>query len=233
MLYILLKQKESFINKNKWAVIQFDNRPLTDEYKLLVEKNKEYCKKHNYTHIFEESKYENIPPYWIKVFMANDILTTKHENNEYLYDGIFWIDTDAVIHNHDIPIHMLSNKSFFCSPDPDYLGPSNFNAGVWGVRNTEQGRAILNEWIQLYNNIKSNWTKNGDSWSGNGEWAGEIYEQGAFNKFILNSEKYKDNIEIFPYQKFQSINLDKSDIFTLHFSLKRNDALKDYINIIK
>jgi hypothetical protein len=104
-------------NNQKWLVIQYDDRDLSNHpYNKLIKVNKEYCKLYNLDYIFIGSNYSNYPPYWVKVKILHDFIN----NNKYKhYDGFIWIDSDAVFSNKHKNILSLLNKeqSFYISPD--------------------------------------------------------------------------------------------------------------------
>ncbi len=232
ILTILLKIKEPF-DTTKWAIVQYDDRKLSKEYEKLVKLNEEYCKKHNYDHYLLISGYNHVPPYWAKIFACRDILNKKDKNNNYIYDGILWLDTDAVVHNQNVLLHTVSNKDFFCSPDPP-LWNGKLNAGVFGLKNSTYGRKICDYWLELYDNIKSEWRKENNKWISSGGWAGDTYEQGSFVDNILENNKYKNHIDILPYTRLQGIDVNKEqDVFVLHFSGSRNKELNDYLDNLK
>jgi hypothetical protein len=205
-------------------VLQYDNRPLDDSYSELIKINKRYCEKHNYEYKFIDTYYD-LPVYWIKVHLLNEILKTN------VYHGIFWLDTDACIYNPTIKLEnlMLENKSFYLSPD-NKLWDSPFNAGVFMVLNTEMGREIIDEWMKCYND--KDWSKDiNNKFSTKGKWGGEVYEQGSFVKNIL--PKYYNAIHIFNWTFFQTFYSD-IDIFTLHFaSYQKKNQIPSFLDFKK
>jgi len=208
-----------------WAIVQYDNRELDEHSKIILEKNKLYCKKHGYTHIFETKHYD-LPPWWIKVFLVKQIIETKK------YKGVLWLDTDAVIHRHDISLDdfLIDGVSFYYSSDIPlwHVITSTdgvFNAGVWLVVNDTNGRQILETWSLSYNS--SDWNKNGDKWTTKGKWAGDTYEQGALIKYVI--PKFHDTMREYPWQVFQSFR-PGPNTFVLHFSGDMSDTLLPIYN---
>ena len=204
-----------------WAVVQYDNRPLNKSLELLVQKNKEYCAKHNYKYIFETKEY-NLPPYWIKVKLAQDLLKK--------YKGVFWLDSDAVIQD-SVPFTALVKEGrsfYYCKDAPKF--PSKFNAGVWLVLNDTIGRSLLDDWLKSYD--KTKWHRFPDGkWVSSGNWSGETYEQGAFIKFI--EPKYRKSLYKYNWRKFQSVEINK-EAFTLHFAGEyEEENLPAYIKTLK
>jgi len=193
-----------------WAIVQYDNRPLNDKYTKLMERNKQYCGKHGYDHIFISQEYD-IPPYWRKVKVVQDTLPK--------YEGILWLDTDATVYNIDKPLTSFrkEGKSFYYSPDGPLLS-SEMNAGVWLVLNDEIGKDIMDEWFNSYS--PDNWIRENTKWTSKGDWAGYTYEQGAFVKLV--KPVYTQALEIHPWQTFQSFE-PSPEAFTFHFAGELED----------
>lgn len=190
-----------------WLIVQYDNRHIQDEYVRLIDLNKQYCKRHDYEYMLETTPYD-MPPWWIKVKLVRDLLHTNR------YKGVLWLDTDAVIHNHALPIEklLIQGKSFYyCADCPVWT--SEFNAGVWLVTNDTMGNTIMDTWINSYS--PNDWTKKDNKWTSSGAWAGSTYEQGAFVKYV--KPLFETSIYIYPWQVFQSYE-PENDTFSLHFA---------------
>jgi hypothetical protein len=198
-----------------WAILQYDNRPLTEDFKGLQKLNKEYCAMHGYKYYFFNTRC-SIPPWWCKVVLANYLLRDKS------IDGILWLDMDAVV-NTILPISVFlkSGKSFYFSSDPPGWH-AIFNAGVWMVKNTMDGRAIMRAWLKCYN--PTNWTFDGKTWTTPGKFAGETYEQGAFRKWILPAYRYK--LYKYDWEYFQSYDTTLEGVYIYHFA---GPTFKTYI----
>ena len=216
------------IDGNKtWAVVQYDNRPVPDQYKPFIEINKEYCKTHGYEYIFKTDEYD-MPPYWIKVKLCLDLLNTNK------YKGLLWLDTDAVIYDCKKSLDDFTSD-FTISRDP--WGNSALldhdkvlNTGIWIVRSKE----IMNDWFNQYK--KEKWIKTNGHWNIDPKlpefergWAGINYEQGSFTYIV--APKY--NININPSSLLSHWNPTKGS-FTGHFykalpHFEKNDT-KYYID---
>lgn len=107
---------------------------------------------------------KEVEPHWQKLFAVQAALQEGCQH-------AVWLDTDAIVHTSE-PRRLLeafpAGTSFFSNADPPAIYtmrffrgmPSNwnpatqpvqpFNAGVWGVRNTARGRALMDAWIGLY-----------------------------------------------------------------------------------
>ena len=201
-------------NSRTWLIIQYDDRPIDKNDTELIRRNKAYAKKHGYHYNFINTGYTNLPPYWRKVAIAKDLLETD------LYKGIMWLDTDAVIFNMDISLDSVGDtaKHFFKATNS--AGNKIFNAGVWTVKNTKQGKAIMKKWLELYD--PSKWKHVGKNWSTEGEWAGDDYEQGAFAYRIVPLHGANINTVKEPF--FQGVypgeghkGNDSKDVFVYHF----------------
>ena len=103
---------------------------------------------------------------------------------------------------------------------------SPFNAGVWVVANTRIGRALMAQWVRVYNETASkHWVRdpNGKhtgqddlSWQclqpderNKGktrpcDFSKEHYEQGAFVHHVLTHPKFKQHIRLVPWRVLQS-----------------------------
>jgi hypothetical protein len=194
-----------------WAIVQYDNRPLNDKYKKLVERNRRYCEKYGYDHIFISQEYD-LPPYWRKVKVVQDTLPK--------YEGVLWLDTDATVYNMDKSLDSFRKvgKSFYCSPDGP-LWNAEMNAGAWLVINDETGRGVMNKWFSSYS--PDDWVReNPTKWTSKGDWADSTYEQGAFIKLVM--PVYGPTLEIHPWQTFQSFK-PSPEAFTFHFAGELKD----------
>lgn len=192
----------------KWAIVQYDDRKLMPEDKGLINRVAHYAKKWAHDHIVKTSGYEDISPYWRKVFLVKEILGSGN------YKGILWLDTDATPYNMDIDLNSLveEGKHFYKSED-NTPGNRGFCAGVWFVLNTDIGKEILSKWAEVYKPDK--WRKNGNGkWRGNGEWAGANFEQGAFIDTIIPT--YRDSLKDYDEKFLQSLE-PRPEAFILHF----------------
>ena len=214
--------KTNKTNKTKqFVVIQYDNRKLYKRVSALTKINEQYCLLHGYKYLFVTKHYD-LPPYWIKVKLMQELLQTNK------YKGILWLDTDAVIHNFYMTLDDICkpNKSMYYCPDcPKWVGP--FNAGVFLILNTHHGNRIVNDWLKLYDSTK--WKNNDGAWTTDGKWAGIDYEQGSFIHFLI--KKYKHYIHQHQWRLFQSFDIDdceqlKHTIFTYHFVVAGGDKGK-------
>jgi hypothetical protein len=190
-----------------WAIVQYDNRPLDTDTKALVARNKSYCDKHGYTHIFETKKYD-LPPYWIKVKLVQETLMSRR------FSGVLWLDSDAVVHDQEKRLDELvvPNKSFYyCADAP--VWDSAFNAGVWLVLNDAMGNTIMESWMGAYD--PTTWNEKGGKWTSTGVWAGPTYEQGAFLEYIM--PRYDQYMHKYPWSFFQSYEAVPTN-FAMHFA---------------
>lgn len=193
-----------------WIIIQADDRPLSKDYMRAINVNKRYAAKHGYEYIFDASKSQSLPPYWVKVDMAYKVMKSFPNCK-----GVLWLDTDAFIVRQEMKIdNIFPNDSYdmVIAPDPPNIGPAPGNTGVWAVRNTEGGQEILKDWLNTYSpkywrNVNNNWV------AVNTQWARSGYEQGEFGDKVL--PEHKDHIYIAPWRVLQN---DKNDpeTFTIH-----------------
>jgi len=216
----------------RWAVLQYDNRILDNNFEELVKRNRAYAKKHDYEYVYKKTGYDYITPYWTKVKIVKELMReTIPGTKTHRYKGILWLDTDAVIidQKKSLDDFFTGGNSFIACPDPPsflqyFTGP--FNAGVWAVKNDKNGREIVNEWMEKYDSKK--WFLEKGKWKTRGTWAGVDYEQGAFSKHIL--PKYKRWIKILPWYVFQARSDERSTYtFTIHFAAGLKEYIPDFI----
>jgi len=208
-----------------YAVLQYDNRPLSEEYLILQKSNRDYCERHGYDYLFYQRTFD-IPPYWVKVLLVRHILLTGR------YKGVLWLDTDAVIHNSSLSLYGLTRlKSdrfhfYYSADNPRWSSP--FNAGVFLVRNTRIGRHIMDTWLNAYNPLL--WTNDVDlGWYTEGDWAGPNYEQGAFVEQVM--PVYQQYMCCLPAEVLQGTEISPS-AFTLHFAAKLKQFIPDYLKTL-
>lgn len=183
----------------RFCLLQYTSNPRSSYWQLLLH-NAKYCRGHPRCRLHQEFREDtSVPGYWKKVFMVDMALRGVGEER---CDLVMWLDRDAVISNHN------ENFSFFWHHDMHIgMEGSRINAGVFAVRNTERGRHIIADWVAVYNGpARARWSFNGSGFDRPGDserpkwactgcaWAGEEYEQGAFEKIVL--PKHADAIFI-------------------------------------
>jgi hypothetical protein len=108
---------------------------IGDKYKEVVkygiQTRKDYCKKHNYDYIDDESVYDSSREVeWSKI-----LIIQKYINQ---YDFIVWIDADTFIMNEDITLESLI-KMYLEGENKDLMytvGHNWVNNGIMFIRNT-------------------------------------------------------------------------------------------------
>jgi hypothetical protein len=143
----------SYNINQKWLVIQYDDRDLTNHpYNKLVNINKEYCKLYNLDYTFINKGYDNYSPYWVKVKILHDYINDDKYKH---YDGFIWIDTDAVFSNKDKNILSLTNDthSLYISPDTiTYNLSTQLETDIYD-NNLKLHHALLFTILNNFNNI--------------------------------------------------------------------------------
>jgi len=128
------------------------------------------------------SKDSNISTYWRKVHAVKECLKNKN------CDSCIYLDSDAAVVPGNFSKQkssLLGDKDFAFAPD---WGRDRMNAGVFQVKNSEQGKKIVDFWLQQES---KKWRKLSDgtfACESNGKkcaWAGPEYEQGAFIKKVI------------------------------------------------
>lgn len=210
------------------ALVQYDDRNI-NVFRPLILKNQEYCKTHNIQYIFIEKGYEDYPPWWRKVFIIRDLLSS--------YDSILWVDSDACIVGKTHFKNLFNEKHFVMSPNPPPLKinilsflSASFCAGVWAVKNSLQGISIINSWCKCYD--LTLWKKENNLWISTGEYGGHAYEQGSFQIQIL--KKYKKFIEQKQYWILNHLPqypefYNKTDTFAVHFWKNNSNFIQEWI----
>ena len=119
----------------------------------------------------------------LKVAAVRDVLQLRFPNSgvERVFSGgALWLDSDAVVVDVAQPIDSLfvtrGGRSFLYAADPEPVRYSDFNAGVWLVRNTPGGREVMESWLAQFH--PEQWTRGAEGkWSSYAPWAGLAYEQ--------------------------------------------------------
>lgn len=218
--------------------VTFDTRPELPFVELHNESVRRFCKRGGHTYLFlPDSPPKGVHMYWHKLFVVQKAL---RENPTH--DYVFWLDSDTVIAKPDYDM----NELFVANPFADIIIArdestlsffrlnymTNFtmdvevlNAGVFIVRNSETGRAFIDDCIhELLKNKEKCYN---ESTGGlNGFWAGLCYEQGVMNELIKS--KYAANTAIVPNYFFMNTRhcTPEKNTFILHLNGRSEDARK-------
>ncbi|MDM9626476.1 hypothetical protein QTL95_11250 [Rhizobium sp. S152] len=195
----------------KIAVIQFDDRPIEvlAHVATLIGRNAQYAKQHGYEYAFVNRLGMDIPPFWAKPHIAKHYLNAG-------YDAVLWLDTDAVVHDIDMPVdRFFSNDEVFVYSSDNPVWRSPFNAGVFMCRG-QRGLELMTEWAALY--PPDLWEKTGQQWiCRDPRWAGPAYEQGSFVTHMLPKYALSGLLKRLPWEVLQAPFPMKGS-FTLHFA---------------
>jgi hypothetical protein len=204
-------------------IIQYDDRDV-NQFNALIEKNKEYCKEKGYDYKFFSKGYENVPPYWRKVFLVKEFLN--------FYSVVVWVDTDAaIVSNEAVDTLFRPQTHFAFSPNPNLLHLSMldmlsapFCAGVWAVKSTPQGKTIMDYWSNSYNPKK--WSLKDGKWIADCPYGGYCYEQGSFEIYIYRTANFNAWLSQWEHHKLNYLPRDDhamvdhlcpSSIFAVHY----------------
>lgn len=165
--------------------------------------NKLYCEKHGYDYIQSENEISDLPPYWMRVNDAYNIMKSDK------YDVIVYLDLDAVFFDFSTPIEAFLNNDYniYIGRDPPNGITNDFNnlvnTGCFIIKNNDWSRGFMREWLNacvdddssIAGVCKNDWNFNGKKWNCKDcKWAGIKYEQGMFANLYLsnikNSQKY-------------------------------------------
>ena len=200
----------------KVAMLQIEDR-VDPFFEWCIQLNTLYCKKHKFDHIILRKGPIDKPAYWWKVSVFLDLM--RQDN----YDIICWMDSDSFVYNQDVDLRDFfntTNQIMVVAPDPVGWG-SNFMAAVYMVKNNDKGKEIFTDWLNCFNPEK--WEKLEDnSWqyTGDGEWAGDDYEQGAFARLMM--PKFKKYLKVVPWYVFHETNCKSPNVNCWSIHLPRH-----------
>ena len=219
-----------------YAIVQYEDRPLGD-FEPLVKQNKLYAEKYGIRHILLTKGFENLPPWWRKVFVIRELLSK--------FDAILWVDSDAAIVGNYHFKDLFAGMDFVLSPNPPMLGSESlsmfsapFCAGVWAVKNSSRGVTIMNRWCEIFN--RNLWVHENSTWKHTkGLYAGIAYEQGAFEvniwrcadfyPWILN--KCSRILNYLPLENSKVVGKScPSDVFAVHYWKGNRSHIRQHWN---
>lgn len=198
--------------------------------------NEDYCKEHGYTFVVRTSGYDDIPPWWRKVFLLRDLMDDYPQVDYYM-----WMDSDAAfVKQRYIPIGTLFDERdgilhIGKDPVPEHSGV--YNAGVFAIKNNSLGREFVKDWVSRYDS--STWCRSADSgcdltlvlgeWKTSGGWAGPTFEQGVMNA-LAASEKYSPHVVGYDLAYFSELDPTKVS-FVRHLMGKSTKERQEYFNL--
>jgi hypothetical protein len=234
---LILDNNEKCINNKtmKGLFLQYDDRnPLWCT--KLVARNKEAAQRLGFEYLYlHESEFDNISPYWRKVFLVDKYLNLD-------YECIVWADTDAVLINEiefekclceDFAMAFSSNPGIFRKEWwPLRIWAAPFCAGVFLVKKCEISKEIFATWKNAYN--PSLWSQDEfRKWKGVGSYGGASYEQGCFELYIFRSPKFRPYLlqsihTRFNYLPIKGEECSSSTIFLHYWNGNRMRIWKDW-----
>ena len=116
--------------------------------------NEEYCKIHGYTYVVEKddtkifSVIEDRHPTWYKSKMALEVFEKEEP------DWILFLDADALISDFNQKIEEHIDESYNIILSDDVGHHSDYNAGVFLVKNCDWSKQFLSEWFESSSNFK-------------------------------------------------------------------------------
>jgi hypothetical protein len=178
---------------------------------------KEWCEEKGIDYQRFDGYRDDMVHYWWKVHKLKEIMN-ENPDSEY----ILWFDSDIYIYDFkkDPRDFMTPDLDFVAAHDPDDPKDTEdwFNAGVFCVRNSDSGHALIDKWLSLYD--PSKWEKEDGKWKTNDRWAGPNYEQGSFCEQILQKSEFKNKIKIHPSTYFNELfhwQNPGPECFSIHF----------------
>jgi hypothetical protein len=132
----------------KITVCQFytENLPYGDFSEKI---NVRYCEKHGYDYYVEKNsqlivdRLQGRSFTWYKPFLIKDVLE-KYPNTDY----VLFLDIDAIFSTEDRKIEEFIDGDFEIKMTSDY-GPSEVNAGVMLLKNSDWVKDYLNKWWDI------------------------------------------------------------------------------------
>lgn len=210
-------------------LVSYDDRNI--EYvEMTCELNANRCRNLGYHFEFHRDFAPNLPPWWVKVFLINEYLRRSPVTSE---NWFVWLDSDAVLTDGPVALDRFLNTM----PDSchfvgsyDYLfRPGSMNAGVFAVRDSRQGRAIMQSWCHFYDPVR--WRFKSGCWHTDGLWAGSTFEQGVFNDRVMADTTLRSAIRICG-NDFVSYEFDSAGCIK-HFPVELRPMVKAYCQLSK
>jgi hypothetical protein len=215
------------VNKiDKILVFQLGSYKVVPEFAELSKLiNKKYCEKYGYDYVYIDHPIDYLPPYWLRVDDLHNYL------NDNKYDLVVYLDLDAIFYDFSVSIEQLlsyidpTNKyDIFIGKD---LNVTIVNSGVFMFRNTEVGKQIASEWLDMCLNTKkelvdrcATWIYDNNKWSCPGcKWAGKNYEQGALEDLW---KKYRKYFAVLKYEFISNMDINVNS-FVLHLMASDDD----------
>ncbi len=227
----------------KIAIVTYDDRK--ESYQDYTKKiNNLYFSKYkiDYHDFSNDNSFDDIPPWWRKVFFVNKIM---NEN----YDYVIWMDKDVAFLNHNINLHSLlnyySDAILLTSNDPVFdiyskhkyfinkfggYGKYHINAGFFVLKNNSVGKELLQSWLSYYNpeqwcNVKTKsdckLSHSFGNWKTTGYWSQDTFEQGALCNL---SKNYYDQSKIVIFPSYVFANVSNNDILFVSHKMANNNT---------
>lgn len=169
-------------------ILQHEDR-LDDRWIMkCMDQVHSYSIRYKYVYNRNNKSYENICPYYAKIFYVKEYM----EDNIDTCDYVLFLDSDCLIADEERRIENIirqynlhTNKHFICTGDKVHI-----NLGHFIVRNSRQGRSIMTSWVNLYDSAR--WKQSSITgkyvcttpFNRTCNWSGRYYEQGDFIEFI-------------------------------------------------
>lgn len=116
---------------------------FAERVKIATDNTQEYCTRHGYDfHLHTALSYPQNNKHYscFKLLMVRDLLES--------YDWLLWLDADALIMDHRIPLERWvenTDRHFVMAPDLVH----GLNCGIWFARNTPMVKGKLTEWFNM------------------------------------------------------------------------------------
>ena len=132
------------------CVVQYDTREaspmmLSNEHRCTAMKNCAYVRHTSHA----------LPPYWAKIAILRAMMSDTPA-----CDVLMWLDSDAGMRFSNVgsilTLWTSDGVAMLATTDPPPFH-GKFNAGVFAIKNSDVGKAILTKWLSYYN--PKQWTR--------------------------------------------------------------------------
>lgn len=143
-----------------------------DYLKYTLHNHRSYAKKHGYDYWFRNGKIDGgkysdpqgknrifeLGLYWQKIEAVQQALALKDASGKPRYDWVMWIDADAFFTNQQEKIENVldgAGSDTFMAISQDFPGGTCVNTGVWLIKNTQEGRSLIDLVTQTFPSYKN------------------------------------------------------------------------------
>lgn len=173
---------------SKIHIVQYEDRINYTRLNRFMNFVKYYSFKHEYTyHLMNKFNHE-ICPYYAKIFFVKDYLNSHLDSCDYL----LFLDSDCIVLDNERKLESIIEQ-YKLNKEFHFLCTGNIkkvNTGHFLIRNSSEGRDLLNYWTNLYEPERWTLARNKKficktPLNVKCQWSGRYYEQGDFISFVI------------------------------------------------